>query len=218
MRKFVQVFSLVGLCLCASSSFATDRHTDEYIEKARNLGASINKVEQFFHEEQTTMWFSIESQDYTYKNASINHAVAVKLAKTEILGCNLRGNLALFNSSSNDTLSIFNQSPFPEFTDVLGTPFNCLISFYYNTDKKFLVLDCIRVGYQQHGKGFPLIAVDAFIKFAKKHTSAQFILSDERSIISKPIADKFAVKEDKENALWSYFEKEVKARYILELS
>ncbi len=217
MKQFIQIFSFVGLCLCASSSFATDRHTDYEIEKAHNLGASTNKVEQFFREEQTTMWFSIESQDYTYKDVYRNQAVVVKIGKFGLFGCNLSGNLALFPSSPQDISKIY-KSSLSDFNDSFGTPFNCIIQFYANTDKKFLVLDFIEVGYQQGGKGFAQFATDAFINFAKKHTSAQYILCDPRNYVYKTIADKFSFKEDKGNAIWSNFTKGVKVHYILELS
>ncbi len=215
--------SILILFSCVTSVSASMFYNEEEIVQARSFGSGAVKIEHFFQESPQAMWMSISNQEYQYtsqRQGNFHHeqAIIVKIKKQiGTFGCDMWGELALFPNDEGSMKQIY-KSPAPEFHDCFGTPFNCYIKFYGNTEHNFLVLDFIGTGAWQNGKGFPQFATDAFINFAKNHTNAQYILCDPRNPIYRHISEKFGFVLDKENELWRHFKKGVQQHYILDLT
>lgn len=215
-------FIIFVFCITSVSAMEIEYYNEEEISQARVVSNQQVRVEEFFQKYPQSMWISCCDQEYDYKSqtqgqAHHKQAVIVKLKKQETVGCDFWGWLALFPHEGDSLKKIYKDNLMPEFSDFFGTAFNAYIKFYGNTNHNFLVLDFMDAGAEQKGKGYVQFATNAFIKFAKDHTNAEYILCDARNHRSMHISKKFGFELDASNTLWTHFKKGVQQPFVLHL-
>ena len=182
IRALIILFS----CITSASAMENQYYNEEEIAAARTVGNGTVRVEEFLQQNPQTMWMSCCDQEYDYASQThgqLHHkqAVIVKLKKQDSFGCDFWGWLALFPNDGKSMQEIYKSALMPEFNDFFGVPFNSYIKLYGNTEHNFLVLDFMDAGDGQKGKGYVQFATNAFIKFAKGQTNAEYILCDPRN-------------------------------------